>query len=134
MRTGAGPDWRPWPAAAVPVTIAALITLAGSYAPPTEIAEKPASFAEVRRIAEQRYRIRHAAYPKFPAFSDPPKGVAFDTPAQIRQYSKQIFAQVVKTHTMPLNNITEITEVERAALGSWIASGSRTNWTATRLI
>jgi uncharacterized membrane protein len=51
----------------------------------------------------------------------------FDTPAQIKQYSKQIFAQAVKTHTMPLNNITEITEAERAALGSWIASGSRAN-------
>lgn len=51
----------------------------------------------------------------------------FDTPAQIMQYSKQIYAQAVKTHTMPLNNITEITEAERAALGSWIAAGSRAN-------
>jgi uncharacterized membrane protein len=53
--------------------------------------------------------------------------VMFDTPTQILQYSKQIYAQAVKTHTMPLNNITEITDAERAALGSWIQAGSRTN-------
>jgi uncharacterized membrane protein len=127
MHTGAEPDWRLWPAAAVPLFAAALITLVGSYAPPTAVADKPVSFAEVRQIVDQRCHICHAARPKFPAFSEPPKGVAFDTPAQIRQFSKQILTQAVKSRTMPLNNITEITEPERAALGSWIASGSRTN-------
>jgi uncharacterized membrane protein len=28
---------------------------------------------------------------------------------------------------MPLGNVTEITEAERSALGSWIAAGSRLN-------
>jgi uncharacterized membrane protein len=34
-------------------------------------------------------------------------------------------AQAVKTHTMPLGNVTEITEAERSALGSWIEAGSK---------
>jgi uncharacterized membrane protein len=127
MHTGAEPDWRLWPAAAVPVMVAALVTLIASYSPPSATAEKPVSFTEVREIVEQRCHICHAAHPKFPAFSEPPKGVMFDTPSQIKQYSKQIFAQAVKTHTMPLNNITEITDNERAALGSWITSGSRSD-------
>jgi uncharacterized membrane protein len=127
MHTGAKPDWRLWPAAAVPIALAALVTLVDSYSPPSATAEKPVSFTEVRIIVDQRCHICHSAHPKFPAFSEPPKGVMFDTPSQILQYSKQIYAQAVKTHTMPLNNITEITEAERAALGSWIAAGSRTN-------
>jgi uncharacterized membrane protein len=35
--------------------------------------------------------------------------------------------QAVKTRTMPLGNVTEITEAERSALGSWIAAGSKLN-------
>ena len=125
MHTGAKPDWRLWPAAAMPVFIAALVTLISTYSPPGPVAEKPASFAEVRQIVDQRCHLCHAARPKYPAFSEPPKGVAFDTPAQIRQFSKQILAQAVKTHTMPVNNLTQITDAERAALGSWIESGAR---------
>jgi uncharacterized membrane protein len=127
MHTGAAPDWRLWPAAALPIALAALLTLADSYSPLTNTAEKPISFTEVRIIVDQRCHICHSMHPKFSAFSEPPKGVMFDTPAQILLYSKQIYAQAVKTHTMPLNNITEITEAERAALGSWIAAGSRAN-------
>jgi uncharacterized membrane protein len=128
LHTGAKPDWRLWPAAAVPVLCAMFLSLLGqSAAPIANAAAAPATFADVRQIVDQRCHVCHAAHPTFPAFSEPPKGVAFDTPVQIRLYSKQIFAQAVKTHTMPLNNITEITDAERATLGSWITSGSRTN-------
>jgi uncharacterized membrane protein len=51
----------------------------------------------------------------------------FDTPAQIKRQSPQIMAQAVKTHTMPLGNVTEITDAERSALGSWIVGGSKLN-------
>ena len=51
----------------------------------------------------------------------------FDTPAQIATLSQQIYAQAVKTHAMPLNNITRITEAERGALGAWITNGSQAN-------
>jgi uncharacterized membrane protein len=51
----------------------------------------------------------------------------FDTPAQIRQHAPEILAQAVKTHTMPLGNVTEITDDERSQLGAWIAAGSRLN-------
>lgn len=51
----------------------------------------------------------------------------FDTPAEIAMLSQQIYAQAVKTHTMPLNNITHITPTERVALGAWITGGSKEN-------
>jgi uncharacterized membrane protein len=51
----------------------------------------------------------------------------FDTPAQIKRLAPQIMTQAVKTRTMPLGNVTEITEAERSALGSWIVAGSKLN-------
>jgi uncharacterized membrane protein len=62
-----------------------------------------------------------------PGFSRAPKGVMFDTPARIAMLSRQIYALAVKTHGMPLTNITRITEAERGALGAWIADGSKAN-------
>jgi uncharacterized membrane protein len=71
--------------------------------------------------------VCHAARPKFPGFAEAPKGVMFDTPAQIKRHSPQIMAQAVKTHAMPLGNVTAITETERSVLGSWIVAGSKLN-------
>ena len=62
--------------------------------------------------------------PAIPAFSQAPKGVMFDTPAQIATLSQQIYAQAVKTHAMPLGNVTNITEEERQMLAQWIRAGA----------
>lgn len=126
MHTGAKPDWRLWPAAAVPVIGAIALSLVGQ--PSVPLAEgAQASFADIQPIIEQRCHVCHAARPRFPGFAEAPKGVMFDTPAQIRKQAPQIMAQAVKTHTMPLGNVTEITDAERATLGAWIVSGSRLN-------
>jgi uncharacterized membrane protein len=87
----------------------------------------PVTFADVKHIVDQRCHVCHAAKPQFPGFAEAPKGVMFDTPAQIKRLAPQIMTQAVKTRTMPLGNVTEITEAERSALGSWIVSGSKLN-------
>ncbi|MOA70109.1 hypothetical protein D3C78_1987440 [compost metagenome] len=45
----------------------------------------------------------------------------FDSPAQIRQQAARIKAQAVDSRIMPLGNLTQMTEAERALLGRWIA-------------
>jgi uncharacterized membrane protein len=62
-----------------------------------------------------------------PGMSEAPKGVMFDTPEQIRRFAPQNLAQTVTTRTMPLGNITEITDAERSTLGAWIVAGSQLN-------
>ena len=123
---GAKPDWRLWPAAGVPVVCAIGLGMLGR--PVGVIADAGASavtFADVRQIVDQRCHVCHSARPKFPGFVEAPKGVMFDTPAQIQQQAPQIMAQAVKTRTMPLGNVTAITDAERSALGSWITGGSK---------
>jgi uncharacterized membrane protein len=128
MHTGARPDWRLWPAAAVPVACAIALGMVdqGSL-PVADASAAPVTFADVKQIVDQHCHVCHAASPKFPGFMEPPKGVMFDTPAQIKRQAPQIMAQAVKTRTMPLGNVTQITEAERSALGSWIAAGSKLN-------
>jgi uncharacterized membrane protein len=123
--TGAKPDWRLWPAACVPLFAAMLLTLIGHE--PAPIAATPVTFAEVRPIVDRRCHVCHAARPQFPGFAEAPKGIKFDSPTQIHNLAGQIFAQAVKTHTMPLNNVTQITDEERQILGSWITAGARVN-------
>lgn len=129
MHTGKKPEPWLWPAAAVPIVAAMLLTLFGQSAPsmPPGAAALPATFAEVQEIVQKRCHVCHSAHPTYPGFSQAPKGVMFDTPAEIATLSQQIYAQAVKTHTMPLNNITRITEAERGALGTWIVDGSKVN-------
>src|SRR4051812_48317619 len=116
MHAGARPDWRLWPAAAVPVLGAVLLSIAGQASLPGTGATA-ANFAEVRPIIDQRCHVCHAARPQFPGFSEAPKGVMFDTPAEIQRLALQIMAQAVTTHTMPLGNVTGITDEERVVLG-----------------
>jgi len=125
MHTGAKPDWRLWPAAAVPVLGAIVLSLLGQRGTVIDASAPPVTFAEVKRIVDQRCHACHAAKPKYPGFAEAPKGVMFDTPAQIRKLAPQIMAQAVKTHVMPLGNVTEITEAERAALGGWVLAGAK---------
>ncbi len=66
----------------------------------------------------------HAATPSSEMFDAPPAGIAFDTLQQIRAHSSKIIAQSVLSNTMPLGNITEMTEEERVMLGSWLRAGA----------
>jgi uncharacterized membrane protein len=128
MHTGAKPDWRLWPAAGVPMAAAVALSLVSQPSMPVADADAPpVKFAEVKQIVDQRCHVCHSAKPQFPGFAEAPKGVMFDTPAQIKKLAPQIMAQAVKTHTMPLGNVTEITEAERSTLGSWIVAGSKLN-------
>ncbi len=93
--------------AAAPAAIAS----AGDAANPLE--------TQAFAIVTERCTPCHAAAPTFAAFTAPPGGVMLDTPEQMRAHEAQIVAQAVTTHTMPLGNVTNITDEERATLAEW---------------
>ncbi len=91
--------------------------------PSVEGAEVP-GFAEVGPIIEARCVGCHAETPTFEGIAAPPLGLLLETPEQIRQAAPKIQAQAVDTQTMPLGNVTGMTDQERAVLGAWIAGGA----------
>ncbi len=123
--TGAKPDWRLWPAAAVPMVLAALLTLLGQ---PRPVAAPGglARFADVQHIVATRCAVCHAAHPTFDGIEEAPKGVMLDTPARIAALAPQIYQQAVATRAMPLGNLTSITEQERGTLAQWVQDGAKT--------
>ena len=124
--TGAKPDWRLWPAAAVPIAAAAALTILSQPRLPTATtaAAHPATFAEVQHVVGQRCQACHAARPSYPGIAAAPKGVMLDSPARIAVLAQQIYQQAVVTRAMPLNNATGITEDERQVLASWVKQGA----------
>ncbi|MBK8255213.1 MAG: urate hydroxylase PuuD [Polyangiaceae bacterium] len=82
------------------------------------------SFATAQTIVQTRCVTCHSEKPTNPSFAAAPSGVMLDTPERIAAYAPRIFVRSVETKTMPLGNMTFITDVERKLLGAWIAQGA----------
>jgi uncharacterized membrane protein len=85
------------------------------------------TFATVNAIVQARCVTCHAPHPSNPMFSGPPQGVTFDTPANIGRHADRLFVRAVVTRTMPLGNMTGMTDEERTMLGAWFAQGANVN-------
>jgi uncharacterized membrane protein len=113
---------------AIPITAAvALVALAVAIRPEDSspgAGGAPVPFVRVAAVVEQRCATCHSAQPTDDSFSTAPKGVVLDTPAQIKARSAAIEEQAVETKAMPLGNVTQMTEEERALLGRWIDQGA----------
>jgi uncharacterized membrane protein len=85
----------------------------------------PATLAQVLPIFEHRCETCHSAHPRDPGFKAPPKGIAFDTPDELRRYAPLIDRMAVQTTAMPLGNKTGMTAEERELIGRWIDGGMK---------
>ncbi|OLC37754.1 MAG: hypothetical protein AUH81_05490 [Candidatus Rokubacteria bacterium 13_1_40CM_4_69_5] len=113
------------PGAAVAMVALALVAAPRRDGAATSPAVEPgASFADVRLIVARRCAPCHSAAPTVAGLTAAPLGVALDTPQEIRARAERILAVAVETHTMPLGNVTAMTDQERALLGNWIRSGA----------
>jgi uncharacterized membrane protein len=79
----------------------------------------------VQQIVADRCQPCHSQHPTYSGVSEPPLGVTFDTPAQIKARAAQIEQLAVSSTVMPLGNATKMTKAERELLGRWIAGGAR---------
>ena len=121
-------EWR-YPAAGVALLLALAVLMAPSPRPrvapgASAQVDHAARFAEVSAIMQQRCVSCHAQQPTQPGFAAAPLGVALDTPALVRQHAARIYQQSVQTHTMPLANLTHMTDAERAVVGAWFEAGA----------
>jgi len=84
----------------------------------------PVAFAQVEPIFQLRCAACHSAKPADANYKAPPKGVAFDTPAEIQRFAPQIYRMSVLTRAMPLGNKTGMLPEERDLIGRWIDGGA----------
>jgi mono/diheme cytochrome c family protein len=80
-------------------------------------------FEQVASVMQTRCATCHAARPSSPMFSAPPQGIILNTPDAIRSHADRVFVRAVATKTMPLGNLTGMTEEERTLVGAWFAQG-----------
>ena len=80
-------------------------------------------FAEVQSILQQRCVVCHAPQPTFAGFTAPPKGVLLDTPEHILAHTVSMQTQLA-TRVMPVGNLTQMTDTERAEVLAWLADGA----------
>lgn len=100
-----------------------------ALAPPPGVTAKatavPAAqrFAEAQAIVNQRCVPCHAAKPTFNGFPAAPNGVLLDTPDAILARTAQMQIQL-STKVMPVGNLTQMTDAERAQVLAWLSDGA----------
>jgi uncharacterized membrane protein len=106
--------------AAVAIALApwdSIPSTAMSVVPPHE------RFARVETIMRQRCVPCHAHAPTFAGLTAPPKGVVLDSPESILAQAQPTLVQL-STRVMPLGNLTQMTEDERAEVIAWLSDGA----------
>jgi uncharacterized membrane protein len=83
------------------------------------------SFAEVAPVIAERCAACHSSSPTQPGFSSPPGGIVLETPAQITARAGMI-RTAVRTGSMPLGNVTAMTDAERDLVVAWVDAGAET--------
>ncbi|MDX1515285.1 MAG: urate hydroxylase PuuD [Woeseiaceae bacterium] len=113
-------------ASPLPAIVASLLILAVAVAvAPRSTAASGAgsvAFADVRAVVHSRCTNCHSATPTHPAFPAAPGGVILDSDAQIIAEALRIHQQTVVTRVMPIGNLTNISEAERALIDDWYRS------------
>ena len=119
-KTGVQGKRAPWEYAGLGTLLLAGLVVWMAPPPPSAAAiaaaARPANFAEVKSIIDQRCVMCHNAQLQN-------KGIALDTPALVRQHAQAVYQQAVVLRLMPFNNATQITEDERAVIKRWFEAG-----------
>lgn len=115
-----GKDEVMWLAAGMAGFVLVMVLAAELKPKAVEMAGGGVSDAEVRQIVRTHCSSCHSDVPTDENYSEAPMGVRFDTMEEIRIHAQQIKAQAVDSDIMPLGNMTEMTDEERAKLGAWV--------------
>jgi uncharacterized membrane protein len=127
--------WWTWLGAALAIWLAFWVAMAaspgmrpvlglGEAAEPKSLAlDEPKAPKAVVDVISTRCAMCHSGEPAQEGVGMPPKNIRFDTPERIEALAPAIRVEAVMSHAMPPNNITEMTEAERAVLARWLEAG-----------
>jgi uncharacterized membrane protein len=72
-------------------------------------------------IIRQRCAGCHAEKPDYPGFNAAPLGIVLDSEQNLEEMALRVYQSVVLTRTMPLGNLTRMTDEERDLVALWYA-------------
>ena len=104
----------------LPAAVVAMLALAVVAAPAEVTGDDVPD--DVWAIVQMRCTPCHANEPTQPRVSDPPKGIVFETRADLARRAPLV-ADVVGSGFMPRNNATLMTDEERAKVVEWARGG-----------
>jgi uncharacterized membrane protein len=110
------------------IAIAGLMVVSRVDTKPKMVVNYPVGFQRAQQIISTRCVRCHSAKPSDEIFTAPPQSVMFDTPAQISLMAERIKVRACELETMPLNNKTSMTDLERAELRAWIDGGAKVSF------
>jgi uncharacterized membrane protein len=103
----------------------AAVIIAIAPRPTTSPSGEAVSFAQMKQIISTRCTVCHSQAPTQAGFASAPLGVMFDTDEQILSQAVQIYQQSVLSKTMPIANLTSMTDVERDQINRWYNAGAK---------
>ena len=117
----------------LPAAVLAMISLAFAMKPadrlPAEETSTAASagpaWSEVNAIFQARCVSCHSAHPTQPGFPVAPLGMMMDNAQQIAAKKDSIHERTVTLKTMPIGNMTQMTDEERAVVDAWYKAGAK---------
>jgi uncharacterized membrane protein len=107
-------------------SLAGIVALTGPRASAAELARTDAvPYALVHQIVNERCVSCHAERPANGAFPAAPGGVALDKPELVKLHAERLVVRAHDSKTMPLQNMTGMTDGERTLLARWVAQGAQ---------
>jgi uncharacterized membrane protein len=91
--------------------------------PPPPMAPTPVAFNQVHPIIQHKCAVCHMPSPVYPGIATAPSGVLLHTPRDIAQNAQRIYLQTAVLRVMPLGNVTQLSDDERAMIARWYADG-----------
>ena len=116
------PGFRAWPLIPVALLLAVVIFITAPEPAPAHRDSTSGSApttAEVYAVIETRCTGCHARTPTIAGFTSAPLGVDLDSPQKLLQHAERVYQSVVITQSMPLANLTQMTDTERHLLARW---------------
>jgi uncharacterized membrane protein len=121
-----------YPIAGVALLLAVAVAIAPRPVAPASAAAGSApvaaaapDFTRIQAIITQRCASCHSDKPTQAGFATAPAGMMLQSPELIHQHAAKIFQRAVQTKDMPLANMTQMTDEERADVAAWFQAGAK---------
>jgi len=114
------PGYKVWP-----LILSAILLIGLVMATAPQSAIKTAATApkvttqQVYNIVQQRCITCHAVKPSHEGFPNAPLGIELDTTSKLLQHAEQVYQAAAINRTMPLGNLTQMTDEERSQIAYW---------------